>query len=131
MQKGMQATNIQKKQTAKYLGLEIDSHWIFKNHIIIKVITKLRQLLPKIYQLKGILNAKTKKILYESWVESIIRYGIELFGFTSNYLIERMQKIQNKIIKVLFAEKEKNTEKKATCKIYKENEKNTTFLICR
>ena len=42
-----ECTNIQKKQTAKYLGLEIDSHWNFKNHII-KVITKLRQLLPKI-----------------------------------------------------------------------------------
>lgn len=92
---------IECKTCTKYLGIEIDDHWNFKEHIS-KLTSKLRQIIPKLYNVKYILNSKNKKILYDAWVESLLRYGIEVFGFASEYMINRLQRIQNKIVKVLF-----------------------------
>jgi hypothetical protein len=102
------------QKTAKYLGLYIDEHWKFKNQIL-AIITKLRQILPKIYQIKDVLNMKNKMIIYEAWISSHLRYGIEVYGFAAEYLIERLQKIQNKIVKLLFGKNNIKTEH-----IYKE-----------
>lgn len=96
------------KNAAKYLGIYIDSSWNFKTHIS-HVIVKLRQILPKIYQIKNILNSKNKKIIYEAWVASHLRYALEIYGFASDYLIDKLQKLQNKIVKLLFGSKSKKT----------------------
>lgn len=97
-------TKLEKKITTKYLGLQIDQNWNFKAHIA-ECIKKLRQLIPKIYSLKKLLNNKQKKIVYESWIGSILRYGIEIYGLSSDYLIQRLQKIQNKLVKIMFGNK--------------------------
>jgi hypothetical protein len=104
-----------KKNSSKYLGMEIDKNWTFKSHIL-EVMKKIRQLLPKMYQLRNILNLKNRKIVYEAWIGSILRYGIEQYGFASEYLIERIQKLQNKLIKVMFG----HGKKKKTSILYKE-----------
>ena len=91
-------TKIEKKSTTKYLGLMIDENWNFKAHIN-NVIKRLRQLIPKLYNLKMILDNKQKKIVYDAWICSILRYGIEIYGHTSDYLIQRLQRIQNKLVK--------------------------------
>lgn len=100
----------------KYLGMIIDSNWNFKSHIL-NLTNKLRQMLAKLYQLKNVLDIKNKKIVYEAWVSSQLRYGIEIYGFASEYLIERLQKIQNKIIKMLF-----KTGNKTTKQLYQEHQ---------
>jgi len=110
-------TKLEKKNSTNYLGLCIDNNWNFKEHII-ELIKKLRQLIPRMYHLKQILNNKQKKIVYDAWIGSIIRYGIEIYGQTSEYLIERLQKIHNKLIKVMFG----NNKSKKTTTLYKENE---------
>jgi hypothetical protein len=87
--------------TAKYLGLHIDSKWTFKEHIE-SLIIKLRQQMPKLYQLRNIIDNKTKKLIYEAWVESHLRYGLEVYGFAPKYLIQRLQRTQNRIVNILF-----------------------------
>lgn len=104
------------KQNAKYLGLMIDSNWNFKLHIK-SLINKLRQILSKLYRLRTILNEKNKKIIYTAWIESLLRYGIELYGFATDYLINRLQSLQNKIVKMLFGNKIDKT-----AKIFKDKE---------
>jgi len=64
---------------------------------------------------KHILNNKNKKLLYDAWIESTLRYGIEIYGFATEYLIERLQKVQNKMVKILFGNGIKHTEE-----LYKE-----------
>jgi hypothetical protein len=112
-----QCVKLEKKQTTKYLGMEIDEHWNFKAHII-RLVKKLRQLLPKIYQINNILNTHQKKIVYEAWIGSLLRYGLEIYGNTSEYLINRLQTIQNKFVKVMFGNK--YNENKRTKQIFKE-----------
>jgi hypothetical protein len=107
--------NIESKSFAKYLGIDIDLHWNFKQYNI-NLLKKLRQILPKLYKIRNILNKKNKMIVYEAWIASYLRYGIEVYGFQAEYLINRLQKLQNKIIKVLFGNGNKTTEE-----IFKEN----------
>jgi len=92
----------------KYLGFTIDNKWNFKNHIE-DLIKKMRQITPKLYFLKNILNTHNKKILYDAWIKSYLTYAIELYGFANITSINRLQKTQNKIIKVLFASRHLQT----------------------
>jgi hypothetical protein len=100
--------------SSKYLGLTIDSNWKHTVHIE-GLITKLRQQIPKLYQVRNILNNKNKLMLYYAWVESHLRYGIEVFGFAQDYLVQRLQRVQNKIVKLLF----KTNDTQSTKELYK------------
>ena len=88
----------------KYLGMILDSNWNFKDHINY-VIRKTRAFLPKLYFLKNSLNLKNKKILFDALIQSQIRYAIEVYGFASLTNLNRLQKLQNKTVKILFANK--------------------------
>jgi len=90
------------KKWTKYLGVEIDHRWKFKDHIN-DLIKKLRQMLPKLYFVKNVLNSPNKLILYDAWIASHLRYATELYGFANATDLKRLQKVQNKIVKVLFA----------------------------
>jgi hypothetical protein len=63
--------------------------------------------MPLLYNLKNILNNKMKALVFDALVTSQIRYGIEIYGFGPNHLIDRLQKTQNKLVKILFASKYK------------------------
>jgi hypothetical protein len=107
---------LEKKISAKYLGIHIDKNWTFKLHIE-ELKKKLRQMLPKMYRLRKILNIKHKKVIYDAWIRSILSYGIESYGHTSEYLIDKLQRVQNKIVKILFETKNKER----TLELYKNN----------
>lgn len=90
------------KQTTsiKYLGVIIDSHLKWDLHV--QYITrKMRYLIYKFYILKEILNQKLLKMIYKTLVESILRYGILIWGgmYTSN--IKPLQIVQNYIVKII------------------------------
>ena len=59
---------------------------------------------------------KSKKMLYEAWIASNIRYGLEIYGFASGYPMDKLQKLQNKIVKLLFGRGDTKTKE-----IYNEN----------
>jgi len=109
-------TKLDLTNETKYLGYVIDSSWTHKKHIEY-VVNRLRKLMPSLYKLKYLLNNKTKLILYYAWVESIIRCGIEVYGQASKTQVDRVQKVQNKIIQILF--KYSNTIK--TTDLYKKH----------
>ena len=58
--------------------------------------------MPKLYTIKNILNFKNKKIIYDSWIKAYLLYGIETYGWAKMKEINRIQKVQNKIVKILF-----------------------------
>ena len=45
---------------------------------------------------------KNRKLIYTSWVESQIRYGLEIYGNASDTALLKLQKVQNKVLKILF-----------------------------
>jgi len=95
----------------KYLGIILDDRWNFEGHIN-HLIKKIRCMVPKLYSLKDILSLKCLKSVYQAWVESHIRYGLEIYYNTAEYRIKRLQRLQNKVIKMLFKkfDSNKNTE---------------------
>jgi hypothetical protein len=94
-------TAVSLQDNACYLGVNIDSNWCFKFHIE-DLILRLRQQMPKLYQIRNSINIKTKKLIYDAWIESHIRYGLETYGFAPPYLLQRLQRTQNRIVNILF-----------------------------
>jgi hypothetical protein len=100
---------ITKVSETKYLGFNIDESWTYKKHVN-EIICRLRKTMPSLYKLTSILDKRNKRSIYYAWIESILRYGIELYGFASETVLNKLQKVQNKIIKILF--KDSKTVKK-------------------
>jgi hypothetical protein len=92
---------LKRVQQAKYLGFKLDENWKHKEHVM-DLINRLRCLMPKLYQIRNFLDLKNRKIIYNAWVLPHFLYAIEIFGFSANYQLFKLQKIQNKIVKILF-----------------------------
>jgi hypothetical protein len=107
---------VQSVVDTKYLGFYIDKYWKHSQHIF-TLIKKLRQMMPTLYKIKPLLNDRNKLIVFDALVTSHIRYGIEIYGFAAEYLIERLQKTLNKILKIFF---NKNGIYKSSHKLMKE-----------
>jgi hypothetical protein len=92
---------LSKVDNYKYLGITIDENWKFYKHID-ELILRIRKTVPFLYKLCNLLNINTKRILFESWINSIIRYGCSVYGTTTKGMLNKLQKVQNKAMKVLF-----------------------------
>jgi len=97
-------TQIKREKNIKYLGIIIDEKWSFENHID-SICKRLRQVIPKLYFIRKYLSFKNKKIIYESWLKSHLSYGIECYAWAKGKDINKLQKVQNKLIKILFGDK--------------------------
>lgn len=96
---------IAKSSCIKYLGIMVDHHLRWNQHIEY-LIKRLRVLIYKFYQLRGILNKKNLVITYNALAESIIRYGITIWGGLYNNALNHLEITQNTILKIIF-QKEK------------------------
>ena len=95
-------TSINRSETSKYLGVTLDEHVTWNQHII-EVCNKLKRYFKLFYSIRNFVNKNQVKIIYYSFIYSQIKYGITTFGFTDNNKIQRMQVLQNKLLKVLQA----------------------------
>lgn len=87
-------------QTIKHVGVFLDSDNKYKTHVN-HIAHILRITLYKFYKLANVLPIKTKRVLYYSLVESILRYEIILYSNTSDSTLKPLREIQTRIIKVL------------------------------
>lgn len=90
----------------KYLGVNIDNCFKMKEHV--NILNKKMRILN--YQLKKN-NIKTipissKKIIYHALIESILRYGVTLYTYAPEYVLEPLNSVQRKIIRYLFDDKD-------------------------
>jgi endonuclease/exonuclease/phosphatase family metal-dependent hydrolase len=85
-------------ESMKYLGLHIDCHFKWDVHIE-KTRMKLRSCAFKLYQLKPYLPFKTMKIVYTALVESIVHYGLQVWGHSADYHLNVIIKLQKRILK--------------------------------
>ena len=93
-------TVIKRSRTVKYIGLHIDELLNWKTHI-----AYLNESLIKLFgifnQLKDYVSAKLARQIYYSFVYSRITYGIEFYGSCAKTSLERVQILQNKLLKLL------------------------------
>lgn len=94
-------TVINKASSVKYLGIHIDSHLRWDIHINI-IIKKLRRYIYLFKNLKNILNIRSLKILYFSFIQSTLSYGNIIWGSASSTYLKKLEGTQKIILKIIF-----------------------------
>jgi hypothetical protein len=97
---------IEQVTTYKYLGVIIDDSFKFKNHLI-AVNSRLRRIVYQMYYLKSLLPFSVLKLIYCGLVESLLRYGITIWGNANSMYYRSLIKKQNKLIKALYGKIDK------------------------
>ena len=94
--------NIQRVKNYKYLGLEITSDLTWDSHIN-SIIKKIVPMVGAIRRCSGYLNNNSRALLYNSFVETHLRYLIPCWGNAAKHLLNKLQRVQNKAIKVIYS----------------------------
>lgn len=92
---------ISSKSHTKYLGLFIDCHLRWDNHINF-ITEKLRVHIHLFKFLKQVLDIKYLRIIYMALVEPHIRYGIIGWGGVMNVYLKKLELTQKRIIKIMY-----------------------------
>ena len=84
----------------KYLGMVMDKHLTFKNHMdIVKLkLNKSNALLAK---LRHYVNPILLRTIYCVIFESHLRYGFQLWGQTQTQVLQNIENIQNKALRII------------------------------
>ena len=93
--------SINEVEQTKYLGIIIDKHLRWENHII-KLTNNIKKLIYKFYLLREILSEKLLISVYRALVESLIRYGIMVWGGMCETVLKQLNVMQNTILKIIF-----------------------------
>lgn len=92
--------SIQEVTHIKYLGIIIDQFLKWQPHMDY-VSAKLRKLIHKFYLLREFLNKKTLITIYKAFVESLIRYGILVWGGLYKNCLYKLKIIQKYMLKIM------------------------------
>lgn len=95
-----QCPTIKKTEKIKYLGIIIDQHLKWNEHVNY-INNKIRKVIHKIYLLRDILNKKNLITVYNSLVESILSYGILAWGGLYKNSLQNLQVTQNTLLKIM------------------------------
>lgn len=112
--------NLEYVDQYKYLGLLVDRNFNFKLHIE-ELCKKLRTVLGKFYHLKMVVSRPVLLVVYYALADSLINYGLSVYGRTFCTYIKDVKNLQTRIIKYLVDSKTKRK-----CTDYSE-----LFPICK
>ena len=89
-------TEIQRVQEFNYLGIQLNEHLTWKNHVN-KIANKISRSIGILNKLKRCLPQDTLYLLYNSLVLSHLNYGILAWG----YQTDRLYKLQKKAVRII------------------------------
>ena len=92
--------SIKRVNCVKYLGMFIDEQLKWDVHVN-NLCSTLSRNFHMFYSIRDILNSSLKRQLYFSMVYSRIIYGIVIYGACRSSLMNKVQVLQNKLLKVL------------------------------
>ena len=92
---------IHRVEEAKYLGMYLDDHLNWKMHVK-SMCENLTKYASSFKLIKHLVPNHCKKQLYYAFVYSRIKYGIEVYGFSSKGTLKTIQVLQNRILKILY-----------------------------
>lgn len=110
------SVDIKEVPFTKYLGIIVDKHLRWDQHIL-KLAQNVRKLIYRFYILRNILNGNLLILIYRSLVESILRYGVTVWGGLYKHSLKQLNVVQNFILKVIH----KKTKRFPTQQLYSEN----------
>lgn len=91
---------IENVHSVKYLGIKIDSHLRWNDHIDY-VAKKLRNMPCLFYRLRRCLNETQLRMIYHALFESVLFYGIVGWGGVNDNVIKKLQVTQNHTLRVM------------------------------
>lgn len=97
-------TDIKEVEHTKYLGIIIDKNLKWNEHIAY-LTKRVRKLIHKFYQLKDLLSKNMLVLVYKSLVESLLRYGLLVWGALYANSLKTLSTVQNYILKIIFKKK--------------------------
>ena len=92
--------NINRQTSVKYLGVTLDEHLNWNEHVQ-EVCNSLKRCFSTFYNVKNYINLDQARTIYYSLVYSKIKYALAIYGTTSKENILLIQRLQNKLLKVL------------------------------
>ena len=92
--------SINRVSCIKYLGLYLDELLNWNNHVN-EVCNALKRFFPTFYNIRSYLNLKLARTIYYAMMYSKIKYAISVYGLTSLENINKIQVLQNKLLKVV------------------------------
>lgn len=99
--------------TYKYLGVHIDENINWKGHLEF-IETRIRSISYVFTNLRDCVNINTLKIIYHAYVESILRYGLILWGQAPD--IKTAFRLQKRIIRIMT-----NSHPRSSCRLHFKN----------
>ena len=84
----------------KYLGMIMDEHLTFKNHMD-TVKLKLNRANGLLAKLRHYVNLALLRTIYYAIFEPHLRYGCQLWGQAQTQVLQNIEKIQNKALRIL------------------------------
>ena len=106
---------IERKKSAKYLGLTFDEVLSWRHHVE-KLMSELTKYFYLFYNLRKTIPYKFKLQLFNAYVYSRISYGIHCYGVARDVILNPVQVICNKLLKLLLLKDRRFH----TCTLYKE-----------
>ena len=91
---------IERTSSIKFVGIILDEHLTWKEHIN-EVCNKLRSLFHIFYSIRGYLSKQNIKTLYYTLIYSRIKYGLAVYGHAGTTMLNKIQFLQNQLLKVL------------------------------
>ena len=92
---------LHKTKTIKYLGIVIDENIKWDKHIE-NVNGKIRKLIYRFFQIRNVVPFHILKMLYTALAESLMRYGISIWGGAFMTNIEMLNITQKYLLKVIY-----------------------------
>ena len=91
---------IHRESQVSYLGLILDEHLDWNSHTN-EMCNKLKAFFPLFYNIRQYLDQEHIRTIYYTMVYSRLKYGCIITGQTSQYNLDKIQILQNKLLKVL------------------------------
>ena len=91
---------INRSKSTKYLGIHLDEHLSWKNHIE-SLNNNLIKYTTIFYRIRNIVPPKVAEQIYYAFVYSRLIYGIEIYGMAKSSSIKPLQTMQNRVLKIL------------------------------
>ena len=88
----------------KFLGIILDENLTWNLHIN-EICNKLKRYFHIFYNIRHLLSKDNIKTKYYALIYSGIKYGISVYGQASNIKLNKVQKLQNQLLKVLSGKK--------------------------
>ncbi|CAL4121761.1 unnamed protein product, partial [Meganyctiphanes norvegica] len=95
---------INRSNSIKYLGITLDEHINWNEHVT-NLTKSLKSLFTVFYNIRRYLTKEHARVIYYTMIYSKVKYGICAYGFTKGENINKLQVLQNRLLKVLLEKK--------------------------